>query len=232
MLQVVNGFSGQSDPEIKGKVITRLQNITEMQKVLMTCLAGNNFILIAYSVCQTVKKGFKKSAYDEGVCQSPTVWPHSSEVRILARSAKDPGFESRSGYVLFPVLWHLVAQRGSVHGLRAAKGPLVCSGMVPSRFWDKSIKAGGVCHSSTVWPMAQWSEFSHSLCGVLGSSHGQIMCFFLPCDTLVHSATLSSTEVGPRCEKTSLRGFRPGPTQTGLFSDRRWLEVWNFGFRK
>ena len=40
MFQVVNGFSGQSDPEIKGKVITRLQNITEMQKILMTCLAG------------------------------------------------------------------------------------------------------------------------------------------------------------------------------------------------
>ena len=25
----------------------------------------------------------------------------------------------------------------------------------------------------------------------------------------------------PRCEKTSLRGFRPGPTQTGLYSHRR-----------
>ena len=34
----------------------------------------------------------------------------------------------------------------------------------------------------------------------------------------------------PRCEKTGLRGFRPGPTQTGLFSHRRWLEAWNFGF--
>ena len=26
----------------------------------------------------------------------------------------------------------------------------------------------------------------------------------------------------PRCEKTGLRGFRPGPTQTGLYSHRRW----------
>ena len=25
----------------------------------------------------------------------------------------------------------------------------------------------------------------------------------------------------PRCEKTSLWGFRPGPTQTGLYSHRR-----------
>ena len=29
----------------------------------------------------------------------------------------------------------------------------------------------------------------------------------------------------PRCEKTGLRGFRPGPTQTGLYSYRRWLEA-------
>ena len=27
----------------------------------------------------------------------------------------------------------------------------------------------------------------------------------------------------PRCEKTGLRGFQPGPTQTGLYSHRRWL---------
>ena len=29
----------------------------------------------------------------------------------------------------------------------------------------------------------------------------------------------------PRCEKTGLRGFRPGPTQTGLYNNRRWLEA-------
>ena len=38
--------------------------------------------------------------------------------------------------------------------------------------------------------------------------------------------------IEPRCEKTGLRGFRPGPTQTGLYSYRRWLKAWNFGFRK
>ena len=27
-------------------------------------------------------------------------------------------------------------------------------------------------------------------------------------------------------------GFRPGPTQTGLYSNRRWLEAGNLGFRK
>ena len=31
-------------------------------------------------------------------------------------------------------------------------------------------------------------------------------------------------EYEPRCEKTGLQGFRPGLTQTGLYSHRRWLE--------
>ena len=29
----------------------------------------------------------------------------------------------------------------------------------------------------------------------------------------------------PRCEKTDLRGFRPGPTLTGLYNRIRWLEA-------
>ena len=36
----------------------------------------------------------------------------------------------------------------------------------------------------------------------------------------------------PRCEKSGLRGFRPGPTQTVLYNYRRWQEACNFGFRK
>ena len=36
----------------------------------------------------------------------------------------------------------------------------------------------------------------------------------------------------PRCEKIGLRGFRSGPTLTGLYNDRRLLEASNFGFRK
>ena len=34
----------------------------------------------------------------------------------------------------------------------------------------------------------------------------------------------------PRHEKTCIRGFRPGPPQTGLYSHRRWLEIGKFGF--
>ena len=69
------------------------------------------------------------------------MWLCSSVVRVLARYAKGPGFKSRSGHVLlcfFSLLLHLVAQCGSMFGLRAAKGLFVGSGMVPSRFGDKS----------------------------------------------------------------------------------------------
>ena len=36
----------------------------------------------------------------------------------------------------------------------------------------------------------------------------------------------------PRCEKSGLQGFRSGPTQTGLYCHRRWLEACNFVSRK
>ena len=36
----------------------------------------------------------------------------------------------------------------------------------------------------------------------------------------------------PRCEKTGLRGFRQGPTQSGLCNHRICLGAWNYGFRK
>ena len=29
----------------------------------------------------------------------------------------------------------------------------------------------------------------------------------------------------PRCEKTGLRGFPPGPTQTGLYNHRKWFRI-------
>ena len=32
----------------------------------------------------------------------------------------------------------------------------------------------------------------------------------------------------PRCEKTGLQGLRPGPTQSGLYSHRRWLRGLKF----
>ena len=42
---------------------------------------------------------------------------------------------------------------------------------------------------------------------------------------LMEPSSSEPAEIEPRCEKTGLRGFRPGPTQTGLYSQRRWLEA-------
>ena len=42
---------------------------------------------------------------------------------------------------------------------------------------------------------------------------------------IYQTVVASSFTYEPRCEKTGLRGFRPGPTQTGLCSHRRWLEA-------
>ena len=35
-----------------------------------------------------------------------------------------------------------------------------------------------------------------------------------------------------RLEKICLNGFRPGLTQTRLYNHWRWVETWNFGFRR
>ena len=55
----------------------------------------------------------------------------------------------------------------------------------------------------------------------------KLWCFGSEVFLLPHAALFE-----PRRQKTGLRGFRPGPTQTGLYSHRRWPEAWNFGFRK
>ena len=44
-------------------------------------------------------------------------------------------------------------------------------------------------------------------------------------DLLCFRSCTHSIMIEPRSEKTGLRGFRPGPTQPGLYSHRRWLET-------
>ena len=68
-------------------------------------------------------------------------------------------------------------------------------------------------YTSTSFPGSPGSYRHHRWC--LGASHLQ-------------NKTIYKRDV----RKTGLRGFRPGPTQTGLCSHRRWLEAWNFGFRE
>ena len=50
---------------------------------------------------------------------------------------------------------------------------------------------------------------------------------FLDCDVLVALLMVleSAIIIEPRREKTGLRDFRPGPTQTGLYSHRSKLEA-------
>ena len=47
-----------------------------------------------------------------------------------------------------------------------------------------------------------------------------------------YSNAKMSLSFEPRREKTGLRDFRPGPTQTGLYKLRSRLEAGNFGFKK
>ena len=72
------------------------------------------------------------------ICQRSTVWLGSSVVRVLARYARGPGFESRSGHVLVPPLCHLVTNVSLCLGCEQQRDCLVGSGMVPNRFWDES----------------------------------------------------------------------------------------------
>ena len=55
-------------------------------------------------------------------------------------------------------------------------------------------------------------------------------CFKLKQQKFEYS--IAEKPIEPRCEKTGLRGFRPGPTQTRLYSYRRWLEAGNFVYWK
>ena len=59
----------------------------------------------------------------------------------------------------------------------------------------------------------------------INSFHYHQMCT-LVCLCLESKGPVNNSHIyEPRYEKTGLRGFRPGPTQTGLYSHRRWLEA-------
>uniref|UniRef100_H0Z8Q1 FA complementation group D2 n=1 Tax=Taeniopygia guttata TaxID=59729 RepID=H0Z8Q1_TAEGU len=54
--EIVNAFCQQEDAEMKGKVLIRLQNITELQNVLGKCLAGEYEIFVHSGPVPAVKK--------------------------------------------------------------------------------------------------------------------------------------------------------------------------------
>ena len=68
--------------------------------------------------------------------------------------------------------------------------------------------------------------FRHWISGLIENLKLVFVCTieegFIPTLSTSHFCLLSFE---PRCEKTGLRGFRPGPTQTRLYSYTRWLEA-------
>uniref|UniRef100_A0A8C3IQG4 Fanconi anemia group D2 protein n=1 Tax=Chrysemys picta bellii TaxID=8478 RepID=A0A8C3IQG4_CHRPI len=76
--EVVNAFCQQQDLEMKGKVLTRLQNITELQNMLRKCLAGDIPLSVAWLtpcrgsdsgmayVCKTISLPGEKKQKSEG----------------------------------------------------------------------------------------------------------------------------------------------------------------------
>jgi len=52
-LQVVNAFSVQTDVEMKGKVITRICNMTDLHELLNKSLAGNFYCVCLLTVALT-----------------------------------------------------------------------------------------------------------------------------------------------------------------------------------
>ena len=51
----------------------------------------------------------------------------------------------------------------------------------------------------------------------------QLLCNYLQLEYEICNIGVTLNE--PRHEKTGLRGFRPGPTQTGMYSHRKRLEA-------
>ena len=52
--------------------------------------------------------------------------------------------------------------------------------------------------------------------------------FVLKASSLFNKPLSSLSVIIPRREKTSLRGFRPGLTQTRLYNHTKRLDAWNF----
>ena len=57
-----------------------------------------------------------------------------------------------------------------------------------------------------------------------------LVCVFSVCWDIslmleVGRAIMTAMKNKPRCEKTGLRGFRLGPTQTRLYNHTRWIEA-------
>ena len=89
----------------------------------------------------------------------------------------------------------------------------VCPTTQSRIFTNKNINMGSFKNSENIQKKEDGSDRS--------VSKNQFSSVTL--DSLAMEARESRRE--PRCEKTGLQGFRPGPTQTGLYNLIRWLEA-------
>ena len=138
------------------------------------------------------------------MCHRSTVWLGNSVVRVHARYARGSRFESWSDHMLFPRLWHLWLVWVHARAASSEWGCLVGSGMVPSRFRDRSNLAVGNCHRL----VAQWSECSHCMQEVLCLSPGRAMCFFNPATQKVAGYYVISLSVRcPSIRQCFVSGF-------------------------
>ena len=78
-------------------------------------------------------------------------------------------------------------------------------------FFMWTAKTDNVYHSTTFF--------------MLNSDEHEICPTHVKMQKIVGILTFTGRLNEPRCVKTGLRGFRRGPTQTGLYSHRGWLEA-------
>ena len=83
---------------------------------------------------------------------------------------------------------------------------------------DEIVEMCYICNSSNSIKIV-WSDSHFSL----GALYSVFAVIFVICE--INCVCINVDIYEPRYEKTGLRGFRPGPTQTGLYSHRRWLEA-------
>ena len=83
---------------------------------------------------------------------------------------------------------------------------------------------------NTAHSLDQYSILKYNVCMEMrkyGKYQIRPRLTYSPGQTLINSR---ANRYEPVHEKTNNLGFRPGTTQTGLYSHRRWLEAGNFGF--
>ena len=79
-----------------------------------------------------------------------------------------------------------------------------------------------------VWLAGTSDTVQKSLTSEVVFSKGEVTVYSVVFENISHSVSgcvKYSRQYENHCEKTGLRGFRPGPTQTGLCSHTRWLEA-------